>query len=149
MATPWLAGARPRTLPAAIAPVLVGLGAAAQHQPTNWLSAVLAVLVALALQIGVNLANDYSDGQRGTDRFRQGPQRLVASGAANAATVRRAAWLCFGLAGLAGLALSVTSGHLWLIAVGAGAIVAAWCYTGGPKPYGYIGLGEIGVFVFF
>jgi len=142
----WLAGSRPRTWPAAFVPVVVGT-AAAQDQP-NLFRAFLALLVALALQIGVNYANDYSDGVRGTDNDRVGPMRLVASGAKKPASVKRAALCFFGGAALVGLYLSsVTS--WWLVVIGGAAITAAWCYTGGPKPYGYHGLGELFVFIFF
>jgi 1,4-dihydroxy-2-naphthoate octaprenyltransferase len=109
----------------------------------------LALIVALGLQIGVNFANDYSDGVRGTDANRTGPQRLVASGAASPAAVRAAAWAAFCVAAAAGVSLCWLSGHPWLVLVGAAAIAAAWLYTGGPRPYGYMGLGEVGVFVFF
>ena len=150
MATPaqWVAGARPRTLPAAVAPVLVGTGAAyAVASGVVW-KAVLALAVSLALQVGVNYANDYSDGIRGTDAVRVGPFRLVGSGSAAPAAVKRAAFLAFGLAALLGLVLAVTTSW-WLVAVGAMAIAAAWFYTGGSHPYGYAGLGELFVFVFF
>ncbi|MCW5952897.1 MAG: 1,4-dihydroxy-2-naphthoate polyprenyltransferase [Propionibacteriaceae bacterium] len=145
----WLEGARPRTLPAAVAPVLAGSGVAAFHGGFDPLLALLAALVALALQVGVNFANDYSDGIRGTDAQRVGPLRLVGSGAASAASVRAAALACFGLAGLTGLTIVALTGSWWLLAVGALAILAAWFYTGGPRPYGYLGLGEVFVFVFF
>ena len=145
----WLEGARPRTLPAAIAPVLAGSGVAAFHDGFDLVLALLAALVALALQVGVNFANDYSDGVRGTDAQRVGPQRLVGSGAAAAWTVRAAALACFGLAGVAGLTVVVLTGQWWLLVVGALAILAAWFYTGGSRPYGYLGLGEVFVFVFF
>jgi 1,4-dihydroxy-2-naphthoate octaprenyltransferase len=150
MATPaqWLEGARPRTLPAAIAPVAAGTGAAALTDGFVAWKAVLALLVALALQIGVNYSNDYSDGVRGTDKDRVGPMRLVGSGAASPAAVRAAALCCFAVAGLVGLVLALTTSW-WLLLVGAGAIVAAWFYTGGARPYGYRGLGELSVFVFF
>ncbi|WP_166845477.1 1,4-dihydroxy-2-naphthoate polyprenyltransferase [Isoptericola sp. BMS4] len=145
----WVAGARPRTLPAAAAPVLIGSGAAAQVDAFAWLPAVLALGVALALQVGVNYANDYSDGVRGTDVDRVGPMRLTASGAARPGRVRAAAFASLGVAGVLGLALCAVSGHWWLIAVGALAMLAAWFYTGGRRPYGYAGLGEVGVFLFF
>jgi len=153
----WLAGARPRTLPAAVAPVLVGTGAAVGMRPAGdrWADAfapdrvVLALVVSLALQVAVNYANDYSDGVRGTDDDRVGPFRLTASGAAAPAAVRRAALAAFGVAAVAGLALVALSGAWWLLAVGAMSIVAAWYYTGGSRPYGYAGLGEVFVFVFF
>ena len=151
MATPseWIAGARPRTLPAAATPVLVGSGAAAQVDGFAAGPAVLALLVALALQVGVNYANDYSDGVRGTDLDRVGPLRLTAAGLAPPAQVKTAAIASFGVGALFGLALVVISGHWWLLAVGVLAIAAGWFYTGGSKPYGYLGLGEVGVFIFF
>ncbi len=142
----WVAGSRPRTWPAAVVPVVVGT-AAAQDQP-NLLRASLALLVALALQIGVNYANDYSDGIRGTDDKRVGPKRLVASGLVEARSVKRAAFSFFGGAAVIGLYLAAVTSW-WLVLVGATAIMAAWGYTGGPKPYGYYGLGELFVFVFF
>ncbi len=145
----WISGARPRTLPASVAPVLIGTGAAAQMDAASVPRALLAALVALALQVGVNYANDYSDGVRGTDLDRVGPLRLTASGAARPGQVKVAAFVAFGVAALAGLALVALSGHWWLLAVGAAAILAAWYYTGGSRPYGYSGLGEVGVFVFF
>ena len=145
----WIEGARPRTLPAAVAPVLAGSGVALFHDGFDPLLAALAALVALSLQVGVNFANDYSDGIRGTDAQRVGPLRLVGSGAASATSVRAAALACFGLAGLTGLTIVVLTGGWWLLVVGALAILAAWFYTGGPRPYGYLGLGEIFVFVFF
>jgi 1,4-dihydroxy-2-naphthoate polyprenyltransferase len=150
VATPaqWLAGARPRTLPAALAPVLVGTGAAAALDGFRPLTALLALLVALALQVAVNYANDHSDGVRGTDAVRVGPMRLVGSGAATPRQVLGAALAAFAVAGLAGLALAALSSW-WLLAVGAACIAAAWSYTGGPLPYGYRALGEVFVFVFF
>ncbi|RBY82309.1 1,4-dihydroxy-2-naphthoate polyprenyltransferase [Blastococcus sp. TF02A-26] len=150
MATPaqWVAGARPRTLPAAVAPVLVGSGAAAALDGFRLGPALLALLVALALQVAVNYANDYSDGRRGTDADRVGPMRLVGSGAASARQVLVAALISFGVAAVAGLALAAVSSW-WLVAVGAVCIAAAWTYTGGPLPYGYRALGEVFVFVFF
>jgi 1,4-dihydroxy-2-naphthoate octaprenyltransferase len=150
MATPaqWLAGARPRTLPAALAPVLVGSGAAAALDGFRLAPALLALLVALALQVAVNYANDYSDGRRGTDADRVGPMRLVGSGAATPGQVLVAALAAFGVAGVAGLALAALSSW-WLVAVGAVCMAAAWTYTGGPLPYGYRALGELFVFVFF
>ena len=151
MATPteWIAGARPRTLPAAAAPVLVGTGAAAQVDSAHLGRALLALGVALALQVGVNYANDYSDGVRGTDTERVGPLRLTASGTARPRTVKLAAFAAFGVAGLLGLALVALTGQWWLLAVGVVCVLAAWYYTGGKRPYGYAGLGEVGVFVFF
>jgi 1,4-dihydroxy-2-naphthoate polyprenyltransferase len=150
MATPaqWLAGARPRTLPAALAPVLVGSGAAAALDGFDLPAALLALLVALALQVAVNYANDYSDGKRGTDADRVGPMRLVGSGAASPSQVLVAACLAFAVAAVAGLVLAALSSW-WLVAVGAVCIAAAWTYTGGPLPYGYRALGEVFVFVFF
>lgn len=145
----WFEGARLRTLPAAVAPVLVGTGAAAQVDGAHVGRALLAAGVALALQVGVNFANDYSDGVRGTDANRVGPMRLTASGAAAPGQVKRAAFVSFGIAALLGLALVALCGQWWLLAVGAAAIAAAWFYTGGRHPYGYLGLGEAGVFVFF
>jgi 1,4-dihydroxy-2-naphthoate octaprenyltransferase len=151
VATPsqWLAGARPRTLPAAVSPIVAGSGAAYIAGRFGALIAVLCLVVALALQIGVNYANDYSDGIRGTDAVRVGPMRLVGSGAASPSAVKRAAFASFGVAALAGLAVVWLSGHWWLLVVGAAAILAAWFYTGGKHPYGYVGLGELMVFVFF
>lgn len=150
MATPgqWLQGARPRTLPAAVAPVLAGTGVAAYDDELVWRKALLALVVSLALQVAVNYANDYSDGIRGTDDERVGPLRLVGSGLARPGAVKRAAFLAFGVAGAAGLVLAATTAW-WLVAVGLLCVVAAWYYTGGSKPYGYLGLGEVMVFVFF
>lgn len=150
MASPahWLQGARPRTLPAAVAPVVAGTGVAAYDGEAVWWKALLALVVSLALQVAVNYANDYSDGIRGTDDERVGPLRLVGSGLASPAAVKRAAFLAFGVAGAAGLVLAATTAW-WLIAVGLLCVVAAWYYTGGSKPYGYLGLGEVMVFVFF
>lgn len=150
MATPaqWLAGARPRTLPAAVSPVLAGTGVAAYVDGFVWWKALLALVVALALQVAVNYANDYSDGIRGTDADRVGPMRLVGSGAATPGAVKRAAFLAFGVAAVAGLVLAASTAW-WLVAVGLLSVLAAWFYTGGSKPYGYLGLGEVMVFVFF
>ena len=150
MATPdqWIAGARPRTLPAAVAPVLAGTGVAAYLDGSVWWKALLALVVSIALQVGVNYANDYSDGIRGTDADRVGPMRLVGSGAAQPAEVKRAAFVSFGVACLAGLVLAVTTSW-WLVALGVACVAAAWFYTGGSKPYGYQALGEVMVFVFF
>ena len=150
MATPaqWLEGARPRTLPAAVSPVLAGTGVAAYVDHAVWWKALLAMLVALALQVGVNYANDYSDGIRGTDADRVGPLRLVGSGVASPGSVKAAAFVAFGLAMVAGLVLAATTSW-WLLLVGALAVVAAWFYTGGSRPYGYHALGEVMVFVFF
>jgi 1,4-dihydroxy-2-naphthoate octaprenyltransferase len=144
----WIEGARPRTLPAAVSPVLVGTGAAIGDDGFRPLRALLALVVALALQVGVNYANDYSDGIRGTDAARVGPLRLVGSGLVAPTRVRRAALAAFGVAGLAGLVLAAVTSWLLLL-VGAAAIAAAWTYTGGPRPYGYAGFGELFVFVFF
>ncbi len=147
-AAQWLEGARPRTLPAALAPVLVGTGAATATAGFAPLRAAMALVVALALQVGVNYANDYSDGVRGTDEHRVGPLRLVGSGVAAPAAVLRAALLSFGVAAAVGFALAALTSW-WVLAVGALALVAAWTYTGGAKPYGYRGFGEVSVFVFF
>jgi len=144
----WVAGARPKTLGAAISPVLVGTAAATADGPLRWWRALAALVVALALQVGVNYANDYSDGVRGTDKNRRGPIRLVASGLASPAAVRNAALISFGVAAVVGGVLSLVV-NPWLLLVGLLAIVAAATYTGGPKPYGYIGLGEVMVLVFF
>ena len=142
----WILGARPRTLPAAIAPVIVGVAIA--HPTFNFINALLAFIVGIALQIAVNYANDYSDGVKGTDADRVGPTRLVASGLATAAEVKKAAFLAFAIGAVAGLYLAIRT-SFWLVAIGAAAIVAAWRYTGGKNPYGYRGLGEIYVFIFF
>ena len=144
----WLAGTRPRTLPAAVVPVLIGSGVAFGYSSFSWWRAVLALTVALALQVGVNFANDYSDGVRGSDEQRVGPVRLVAAGLAPPRQVLAAAFGCFFVAGAAGLALAAVTSW-WLVAVGAACIGAAWFYTGGPRPYGYNGLGEVFVFAFF
>ncbi len=150
MATPaeWLHGARPRTLPAAVSPVVAGTAVAAYAGGAVWWKAALALVVALALQVAVNYANDYSDGVRGTDAGRVGPMRLVGSGAATPAAVKRAAFFAFGLAAVAGLVLAASTAW-WLVAVGLVSMVAAWFYTGGKRPYGYLALGEVMVFVFF
>ena len=142
----WILGARPRTLPAAIAPVLVASSLAGSD--FNWFRAALALKVAVWLQIGVNFANDYSDGVKGTDTHRIGPTRLVASGLATARSVKMAAFISFGIASICGLWLAILTSPI-LIAVGVISIGAAWSYTGGRKPYGYSGFGEISVFVFF
>ena len=142
----WVDGARPRTLPAAIAPVLVATALAGDS--FNPLTALLALIVSLSLQIGVNYANDYSDGIRGTDNDRIGPSRITAGGLAKPVQVKSAAFISFGVAAVAGLGLAITTSW-WLIAVGAISIAAAWGYTGGKNPYGYMGLGELFVFIFF
>jgi 1,4-dihydroxy-2-naphthoate octaprenyltransferase len=144
----WIAAARPRTLPAAVAPVLVGSGAAEALGSFRPGFAVLCLLVSLALQVGVNFANDYSDGIRGTDAVRVGPTRLTASGGAGPKLVKYAAFGAFAVSGAAGLALAALT-TLWLLPVGALCILAAWFYTGGPRPYGYAGYGEVFVFTFF
>ena len=144
----WMEGARPRTLPAAVAPVLVGTGDAVAIGEGSLARALLALVVALALQVGVNYANDYSDGIRGTDDARVGPLRLVGGGHATPASVLRAALLSFGVAAAVGLVLAALTSW-WVLLLGAVAIAAAWGYTGGAKPYGYRGFGEVSVFVFF
>ena len=144
----WILGARPRTLPAAVVPVAIGAGAAVGGPSPVWWRIGPALIVSLALQIGVNYANDYSDGVRGTDDVRVGPVRLVAGGLATPKQVKTAALTVFGVAGVAGLTLAAATSW-WLIAVGGLAMLAGWGYTGGPKPYGYLGLGEVFVFVFF
>jgi 1,4-dihydroxy-2-naphthoate octaprenyltransferase len=138
-------GTRPKTLPAAISPVLVGTALAID---INWLNAALALTVSLSLQIAVNYANDYSDGIRGADKNRVGPTRLVGSELASAKSVKIAALICLAIAAVAGLILALQT-TLWLIPIGALSILAAWGYTGGAKPYGYFGFGELSVFVFF
>ena len=148
-AAQWLEGARPRTLPMAVAPVIIGTAAAYDLGSFKPLNAVLAALVAILLQVGVNYANDYSDGIRGTDDNRVGPLRLTGSGAARAKQVKYAAFACFGAAMVAGLVLVILSSAWFLILVGVGCVAAAWGYTGGRNPYGYMGLGDVFVFVFF
>ena len=145
----WVAGARPRTLPAALSPVLVGTGAAAAVGGAIPARAILALVVAVGLQVGVNYANDYSDGIRGTDNRRIGPLRLVGSGTVAPDVVRTAAFAAFGVAAVAGVALVALTGAWWLLGVGGAALAAAWFYTGGKRPYGYRGFGELSVFVFF
>jgi len=142
----WIAGARPKTLPAAIAPVLVGTAFAGYN--ANAVNFFLALVVGVALQVGVNYANDYSDGIKGTDKDRVGPMRLVGSGAATPEAVKRAALIAIAIAVVAGVSLAARSSWI-LIALGALSIIAAWTYTGGPKPYGYFALGEVSVFIFF
>ena len=144
----WLAGARPRTLPAAVAPVLGGTGVALHLNRFTADKAALALIVALALQVGVNYANDYSDGIRGTDDRRAGPLRLVGSGVASPRQVRNAALAAFAVAAAAGTVLATTTSPILLV-VGAAALAAAWLYTGGRRPYGYRALGEVSVFLFF
>ncbi|MGQ4535567.1 1,4-dihydroxy-2-naphthoate polyprenyltransferase [Dermabacteraceae bacterium P13264] len=153
-ASQWLAGARPRTLPAAVAPVAAGIACAIAVTglsvwPTLLVRGLLALLLSLSLQVGVNYANDYSDGIRGTDDDRVGPLRLTGSGAASPTAVKRAAFLSFGVGAVSGLVLVALAGAWWLLIVGAASILAGWFYTGGSKPYGYLGLGEVFVFVFF
>ena len=145
----WLSGARLRTLPLAIAPVAVGAGIAQMLHGFSLTLTLLALAVALLLQIGVNYSNDYSDGIRGTDAYRVGPARLTGSGRVNPKHVLVTALVFFGLAAAAGLAAVIISGRWWFLALGAVAIVAAWFYTGGKRPYGYAGLGEVVVFIFF
>jgi 1,4-dihydroxy-2-naphthoate octaprenyltransferase len=145
----WVQGARPRTLPNAVAPVLVGTGAAIGTGVVRPGFALLALLVAVAMVIGVNYANDYSDGTRGTDDDRVGPLRLVGSGVAAPSAVRTMAFGWLGLAMLAGVVLVALSGKWWLLIVGAVCVLGAWFYTGGKHPYGYLGLGEVAVFLFF
>jgi 1,4-dihydroxy-2-naphthoate octaprenyltransferase len=144
----WLLGARPRTLPAAVVPVALGTAAAVGESGAVWWRASLALVVSLSLQVGVNYANDYSDGVRGTDDVRVGPARLVGGGLATASQVKRAAFVAFSVAAVCGLVLAAVT-TWWLLVVGALAILAGWFYTGGPTPYGYLGLGEVFVFVFF
>ena len=145
----WVHGARLRTLPLAVAPVLLGSASAVLYRSFDLVIALLALAVALGLQIGVNYSNDYSDGVRGTDKHRVGPARLTGSGAAKPQAVLAVAAAFFGLAGIAGVAIVFLTGEWWLLGVGALALVAAWFYTGGKRPYGYRGLGELAVFVFF
>src|SRR5690606_29311447 len=146
----WVGAARLRTLPLAVAPVVIGTGAAQLvDRELHWVIALACLAVAVLLQIGVNFANDYSDGIRGTDAERVGPARLTASGRVKARTVLYVALAFFALAALAGLAIVIRTQQWWMLAVGAACIVAAWFYTGGKRPYGYYGLGEVFVFVFF
>jgi len=148
-AAQWIEGARPRTLGAAIAPVAVGTGVAAAADALQPVRALLALLVLVAAQVGVNYANDYSDGIRGTDDERVGPVRLVGQRLASPAAVRTAALACLAMSAIAGLVLVALTAQWWLLLIGAASLLAAWLYTGGPKPYGYLALGEIGVFAFF
>lgn len=148
----WVGAARLRTLPLAISPVLIGTGAAVRADAAHafhWVIALACLVVAVALQIGVNFANDYSDGIRGTDDHRVGPARLTASGRVTPRAVLTAALIFFCIAAIAGIAITIRTGQWWLIAIGAACIVAAWFYTGGRRPYGYNALGEVFVFVFF
>ncbi len=145
----WIEGARLRTLPLAISPIAIGAGAAASYKSFNLGLTLLALAVSLFLQIGVNFANDYSDGIRGTDEHRVGPLRLTGSKSVRPQAVKFAAFLFFGLAAIAGATIVLLTQHWWFIPVGIAAIVAAWFYTGGKSPYGYSGLGEIAVFIFF
>ncbi|MEX3610391.1 1,4-dihydroxy-2-naphthoate polyprenyltransferase [Rothia sp. LK2588] len=151
MATPaqWIEGARLRTLPLAIAPIIAGSAAAFELDRFHPGRAFLAFLVAFFLQVGVNYANDYSDGIKGTDEVRVGPLRLVGSGVAKPQHVKMAAFICFGLAMLAGLVLVAIAHQWWFLAIGASAVFAAWGYTGGKRPYGYMGLGDLFVFIYF
>ena len=145
----WLKGARLRTLPLAVAPILIGSGTASLFGSFNLGLALHALFVALFLQIGVNYANDYSDGIRGTDKNRVGPARLTGGGLVEPKLVRNAAFVSFALAGAFGLAITYLTGHWWFVLLGLGCIITAWFYTGGKKPYGYLGLGEVVVFIFF
>lgn len=145
----WVGGARLRTLPLAVAPVAAGAGIAHMLQAFSWPLTLLALAVAVCLQIGVNYANDYSDGIRGTDAFRVGPARLTGSGLVNPKKVLATALVFFGFAAIAGLVAVVLSERWWFLAIGVVAMLAAWFYTGGKRPYGYAGLGEVMVFVFF
>ena len=145
----WVKGARLRTLPLAVAPILIGSGTASIYGTSNLVLVLLALFVALFLQIGVNYANDYSDGIRGTDKNRVGPARLTGGGLVEPKLVRNAAFISFALAGVVGLAITYLSGNWWFILVGLVCIITAWFYTGGKKPYGYLGLGEVIVFIFF
>ncbi|MGP6205342.1 1,4-dihydroxy-2-naphthoate polyprenyltransferase [Microbacterium sp. F2] len=146
----WIGAARLRTLPLAVTPILIGTGAAVLiERPLHWVIALACLVVSVSLQIGVNYANDYSDGVRGTDAYRVGPARLTGAGKAKPRTVLIVALVFFAIAGLAGLAITIRTEQWWFLAVGAACILAAWFYTGGKRPYGYAGLGELFVFVFF
>ncbi|MGO2519804.1 MAG: 1,4-dihydroxy-2-naphthoate polyprenyltransferase [Microbacterium sp.] len=146
----WIGAARLRTLPLAVAPVIIGTGAAQLiDRELHWVIALACLAVAVLLQIGVNFTNDYSDGVRGTDAHRVGPARLTASGRVSPRTVLVIGFGFFALAALVGLAIVIRTGQWWMLAVGAVCIIAAWFYTGGKRPYGYFGLGEVFVFVFF
>ncbi|MGM7671506.1 1,4-dihydroxy-2-naphthoate polyprenyltransferase [Microbacterium sp. A93] len=146
----WIGAARLRTLPLAIAPVIIGTGAAQiiDHE-LHWVIALACLAVAVLLQIGVNFTNDYSDGIRGTDAHRVGPARLTASGRVNPRSVLKIGFVFFALAAIVGLTIVIRTGQWWMLAVGAACIIAAWFYTGGKRPYGYFGLGEVFVFIFF
>ena len=148
-AAEWIEGMRPRTLPLSVSPVLAGSAVALAAGGFHPWRGVLTLVVGVAMQIGVNLSNDYSDGVRGTDAHRVGPQRLVASGAATPGAVKRAAFIAYGVGCLAGVGLMVMTHLWWLIALGIAIVLAAWFYTGGKHPYGYMGLGEVFVFLFF
>ena len=148
-AADWISGARIRTLPLAFAPVAIGSGAAALTDQFKAPVALLCLVVALALQIGVNYSNDYSDGIRGTDNYRVGPARLTGSGAADPKKVLAVALAFFALSAVAGVIIVILTSAWWMLAIGAVAIVGAWFYTGGRRPYGYAGLGEVMVFIFF
>ena len=143
----WLLAARPRTLPAAAVPVAVG-AASVEPLGVNWVNTLLCLVIALALQIGTNYANDYSDGVRGTDEVRVGPFRLTASKLVPPRHVRNAAFVCFVVAGVFGLMLAARTSW-WIVIIGLSAVLAGWFYTGGPKPYGYFGFGELFVLVYF
>ncbi|MBP3222553.1 MAG: 1,4-dihydroxy-2-naphthoate octaprenyltransferase, partial [Actinomycetaceae bacterium] len=145
----WIEGARLRTLSASIAPVIAGTSVALTHGYRQWLQACLALIVGLSLQIASNYSNDYSDGIRGTDDNRTGPQRLTGGGLAKPQTVKYVAFFFYGLGALAGFILIWSTGLWWLLSIGVFAILAAWFYTGGKHPYGYIGLGDVFVFIFF
>ena len=150
-ASQWIQGARPRTLPNAVAPVVAGVGAAlhgSSWDDFSWWKAVLALAVSMSLIIGVNFANDYSDGVRGTDDDRVGPLRLVGSDLASPGSVKTAAFTCFGIGAVCGLVLAIATAW-WLVLIGAVCIAGAWFYTGGKRPYGYAGWGEVAVFTFF
>ena len=145
----WIQGSRPKTLGAAISPVIVAWAIAYFEKSFNFYIALLALIVSISIQIGVNFANDYSDGIKGTDTDRVGPVRLVGQKLASANSVKKAAYLFFLIAAFAGLLITIETKQWWFLILGAIAIVSAWTYTGGPKPYGYLGLGEIFVFIFF
>lgn len=145
----WVKGARPKTLTAAIAPVLVGSSIAYSEKSLNLLIAFLALTVSISIQIAVNYANDYSDGIKGTDNKRVGPIRLVGQNLASAKSVRNASFIFFFIAAVAGLVITISTKQWWFLLLGFSAIISAWTYTGGPKPYGYAGFGEVFVFIYF